>query len=338
MNALVRAAAMILVIALSVVTYAQTTQPIQIKLGTVAPKDSPWYEVMDRMGQEWKRATNGKVVVQIYPAGVLGDENDMLRKVKLGQIQGAGLSGVGLSKVAPGIDALQLPMLVDSYEALDRMRNGMEPRLRESIDKAGFKVVNFSDVGWVRFFTVSTARTPEDLKKLKLFINSDDPASELLYKDLKFRPVPLGVTDLLTSLQTRLIEAFDVPPLLALSDQSFALAKHMIDVKWAPLVGATIIDKKTWERIPEATRPELERIARESGAALRARIRASDEQAIATMKKYGLIVESLTPAEFAEWKAMGKTAREELKKRGMVPAADYDAAVLLSADPAIPAK
>jgi TRAP-type C4-dicarboxylate transport system substrate-binding protein len=243
------------------------------------------------------------------------------------------MSGVGLSKLAPAFNALQLPMLVDSFEKLDRLRSGMEPRLRDAIDKAGFKALNFSDVGWVHFFTVPKAHTPEDLKKLKLFINSDDPATEALYRDLGFRPVPLGVTDMLTALQTGLIEAFDVPPLLALSDQSFGVAKHMIDLKWAPLIGATIIDKKTWERVPETMRPELERIAEASGAALRNKIRASGDDAIAAMKRNGLIVESLTPAELAAWKAMGKTAREELKKRGMVSAADYDEVALLSVDP-----
>jgi TRAP-type C4-dicarboxylate transport system substrate-binding protein len=320
-------------IALSISASAQTTKPVQIRLGTVAPKDSPWYDVMNRMGQEWKRASNGKVVVQIFPGGTLGAETDMLRKVKLGQIEGVGMSGVGLSKVAPGFGALQLPMLVDSFEDLDRVRNGMEPRLRAALDTAGFKALNFSDVGWVRFFTASTVRTPEDLKKMKLFINADDRASEQLYQDLKFHPVPLGLTDLVTSLQTRLIDAFDVPPLLALSDQSFALAKHMIDLKWGPVVGATFIDRKAWERIPADLRPELERIAQVSGAELQAKIRASDEDAIRTMKGYGLIVESLTPAEIKEWQAIGKTAREELKKRGMIPAADFDEAVLFSVDP-----
>jgi TRAP-type C4-dicarboxylate transport system substrate-binding protein len=161
--------------------------------------------------------------------------------------------------------------------------------LKSAMEKAGFKVVNFSDVGWVHFFTKEKARTPSDLKKLRLFINADDPDSEKLYLDLGFRPVPLGVTDLLTSLKTGLIDAFDVPPLFALSDQSFGVAKHMIDVKWAPLIGATVIDTKVWDRI-----------------------------------------ETPTAAEMIEWRAMAKTARDKLRERGIVPAADLDEAVRLS--------
>jgi TRAP-type C4-dicarboxylate transport system substrate-binding protein len=327
MKALLRTAAFALILAVPVAAYPQT---ITIRIGTVAPADSPWYEVINRMGQDWKKASNGRVDVRIFPGGVLGDENEMLKKVKLGQLQGVGLSGVGLARVVPGVGALQLPMLVNSFEDLDRVRTGLEPRLKPAMERAGFKVVNFSDVGWVHFFTKEKARTPTDLKKLRLFINADDPDSEKLYLDLGFKPVPLGVTDLLTSLKTGLIDAFDVPPLFALSDQSFGVAKHMIDVKWAPLIGATIIDNKVWERIPATLHPELERIAEASGVALRAKIRASGDAAIAKMKQYGLTVETPTAAEMTEWRAMAKTARDKLRERGIVPAADFDEAVLLS--------
>jgi TRAP-type C4-dicarboxylate transport system substrate-binding protein len=327
MKALLRTIALAVTIVFPTTAFAQT---ILIRLGTVAPQDSPWYEVINRMGQDWKKASNGRIEVKIHAGGVLGDENEMLQKVKLGQLQGVGLSGVGLARIAPGVGALQLPMLVNSFEDLDRVRTGLEPRLKSAIEKAGFKVVNFSDVGWVHFFTKEKARTPADLKKLRLFINADDPDSEKLYLDLGFRPVPLGVTDLLTSLKTGLIDAFDVPPLFALSDQSFAVAKHMIDVKWAPLIGATVIDKRVWERIPAALRPELERIAAASGVSLRAKIRASGDEAIAKMKQYGLIVETPTAAEMTEWRAMAKTARDKLRERGIVPAADLDEAVRLS--------
>ncbi len=330
MKALLRTATLALLIAVPVAAYSQT---ISIRIGTVAPADSPWYEVINRMGQDWKKASNGRVDVHIFPGGVLGDENEMLRKVKLGQLQGVGLSGVGLARIAPGIGALQLPMLVNSFEDLDRVRNGMEPRLKSAMEKGGFKVVNFSDVGWVHFFTKAKARTPTDLKKLRLFINADDPDSEKLYLDLGFKPVPLGVTDLLTSLKTGLIDAFDVPPLFALSDQSFGVANHMIDVKWAPLIGATIIDNKVWDRIPAALRPELERIAEASGVSLRSQIRASGDQAIAKMKQHDLIIETPTATEMAEWRAMAKTARDKLRDRGIVPAADFDEAILLGIDP-----
>lgn len=330
MKSLLRIALLIFLMTGATAAYSQT---IQIKLGTVAPLDSLWYEILNRMAQEWKRASNGTVNVVIYP-NTLGDENEMLRKTKLGQIQGLGLSGVGLATIAPGVGALQLPMLVNSFDDLDRVRTGLEARLEEDLKKEGFKVLNWSEVGWVQFFTKEKARTPDDLKKMRLFITKDDQDSEKLYRDLGFRPVPLDVTDLLTSLQTGLIDAYDIPPLLSLSNQAFGVAKHMIDLKWAPLIGATIIDLRSWNRIPAPLQVEFERIAKASGKELRAKIRASGDQAIVTMKQHGLVVESLTPSEEAQWRAMAKTAREKLRERKLVPPDYFDMAVLLaSGDP-----
>jgi TRAP-type C4-dicarboxylate transport system substrate-binding protein len=302
--------------------YSQT-----LNLGTVASEGTPWYEILNRMKQDFNTASNGKVRVRIFPGGTLGDEKEMVDAVRIGQIQGVGVSGVALSHIVPCVGALQLPMLVQTYDDLDRVRAALEPRLEAAMAKEGFIVLNFSEVGFVQFFTKKPAKTPDDLKKLKLFINADDPESEKLYLDLGFRPVPLGATDLLTSLTTGLIDAFDVPPLLALGNQSFGLAKHMIDLKWAPLIGATIVDRKTWEKIDPALRPKLMQIARDSGKALRAKIRASGDDAIAQMKAHGLIVETLSPAEFEQWRAMAKTATQKLRERGLIPAECIDEAI-----------
>src|SRR5262249_49435136 len=125
-----------------------------------------------------------------------------------------------------------------------------------------------------------------------------------LYRDLGFRPIPLAITDMLQSLATGLIEAFDVPPLFALSDQSFALAKNMLDVKWAPVIGATVIDKRAWEKIPEDLRPELLRASRAAGDEFRTQIRAMGDTAIEEMKNRRLNVVSVTPDEVAQWRKL----------------------------------
>ena len=326
MNTLLRTAALALLLSLPMAAHAQT---VQITLGTVAPKDSPWWEILNRMRQDWNKASNGAVEVQIFPGGVLGDENEMVDNIKIHQIQAVGVSGVALERIVPGVGALQLPMLVDSYEDLDRLRTALEPRLEAAMEKQGFKVLNWTDVGWVHFFTNVRVSTPAALKKLNLFITADDSESEKLYRDLGFKPVPLGITDLLTALQTGLIDAFDVPPLFALSNQSFGLAKNMVNVKWAPVIGATIIDLEVWKRIPAQLRPELLRIARASGKDLRAKIRASGEAAIVKMSQNGLTVVTPAPAELEQWREMAKTARDKLRG-GMVPAADFDEAVRVS--------
>src|SRR5580698_11181117 len=105
-----------------------------IKLGTLAPEGSPWHQSLQLMGERWRKISNGQVKLVIYPGGVLGDEPDMVNKMRIGQIQAAGLSGAGLSGIEPGVMALQIPMMFDSYEELDYVRERVAPRLEKMME------------------------------------------------------------------------------------------------------------------------------------------------------------------------------------------------------------
>ena len=309
-----------LILALCTASWAAAQSPVRINLGTVAPEGSLWHQILSKMKQDMEKAAGGKVVLTIYAGGRQGDESEMLRNVRQGgTLQAVALSGAGLGQVDTSVNALQIPLLFDSYGQLDFVRKQIEPRLERAIEAKGFVVLNWSDVGWVQFFTKKPARTPNDVRAMKLFTTSGDPDTEQLYKEMKFQPVPLGADELVTALQTGLIEAFDVPPLFALSSQSFGLAKNMIDMKWSPLTGATIISRRAWERIPESVRPELLRIARKAGDDFRERIRRSGDEAVVEMEKRGLNVIRLTDAEMALWRKEAAAAYPRMKEKLVPP-------------------
>jgi len=301
---------------------------IVINLGTAAPRDSPWSKVLDRTREEWLKITGGKVLMRVYPGGVRGDEAGMVLKTRIGELQAVGLSGVGVALVEPAVACLQIPLLIDSYEEFDYVRDRISPRLEAMLEKRGFVLLQWSDVGWVHFFTRTPVRTPRDLRQLKLFTSAGDPEAEKLYKEFGLNVVPLAVTDLLPSLRTNLIQAFDVPPLFALLDQSFGLAKNMMDLKWAPLAGATLVSKRAWDRIPEATRAEMLRAAR--AAALRAReeIRKMGDDAVAVMREKGLTVVSLDAAARRQWQSEVEAAYPKIRG-SLVPADLFDEVVRL---------
>jgi TRAP-type C4-dicarboxylate transport system substrate-binding protein len=301
---------------------------IVINLGTAAPRDSPWSKVLDRTREEWLKITGGKVLMRIYPAGVRGDEAGMILKTRIGELQAVGLSGVGLALVEPAVGCLQIPLLIDSYEEFDYVRDRIGPRLEALIEKRGFVLLQWSDVGWVHFFTRKPARTPQDLRKLKLFTSAGDPEAEKLYKKFGLNVVPLAVTDLQISLRTNVIQAFDVPPLFALLDQSFGLAKNMIDLKWAPLAGATLVSKTAWDRIPEAKRAEMSRAARAAALRSREEIRKLGDDAVSVMRKKGLTVVSLDAAARRQWQSEVEAAYPKLRG-SLVPADLFDEVVRL---------
>jgi TRAP-type transport system periplasmic protein len=294
-----------------------------IKMGTLAPDGSPWHQTLQIMGEKWRKISNNQVKLVIYPGGVLGDEPDMVNKMRIGQIQAVALSGAGMSTIEPGVMALQIPMMFDSYEELDYVRDRVAPKLEKMIDGRGYLVLNWGDAGWVHFFTTKPVTHLNDMRGLKMFTWAGDNDTLELWKANGFRAVPLAATDILTGLQTGLIEAVPTTPLYALLNQSFGIAHNMTDVKWAPLVGATVISKKTWEALPAAERSDLLNAAREAGTSLRGNIRKMGDDAVATMQKRKLNVVHVDAATADEWRKEAEGVYPKLRGK-TVPADLFD--------------
>jgi TRAP-type C4-dicarboxylate transport system substrate-binding protein len=275
-----------------------------IKLGTVAPEGSPWHDTLQEVAQQWKDLSNGKVTVRIYAGGVAGDERDMLRKIRIGQLHATALTSLTLMDMIPDIEALTFPLFIRTDGELDYVMEKLAPEFEARLEKKGFKVLTWSTAGWARFFTKKPVTRPDDMKKRRLFLWGSDTAYMELLKRSGFNPVPLAITDLLPSLQTGLVDAFGAPPAAALSFQWFALAPHMTDLPWQPLPGTTVLAMKQWNKIPPDLRPALEEAARKAGSRLQKRIRQLEEEAIVAMKDHGLAVHTVSPEAEKEWEAL----------------------------------
>lgn len=313
------AAAALAICALTAPAAAKTT----IHIGTVAPKDTPWYEVLLQMRQDWKRIAGSEVRLNIHAGGALGDEVELVRKLRYGQLQAVAMSGVGLSHVEPGAACFQIPMMFDSYEELDYVRERMAPELEQRLLEKGYVVLNWGDAGWIHFFTKEPARTPDDIRKMKLFISADDSETLELYQAAGLHPVPLALTDMMSALTTGMIDAFDVPPLLAAVNQWFPLVNHMLDVRWAPLVGATIVRREVWERIPGNHRPAMLEAARQAGEKLRSEIRRMGEDSIEAMKERGLNIIHIDGETLEVWRKEAESVYPKLRG-GIIPADLFD--------------
>lgn len=277
-----------------------------LKLATMAPQGSPWYDLLVDLGQSWKSASAGATTLHIYPGGVAGDEGDVIRKMRIGQIQLAALSGHGLSEITPEIQALQMPMMFRSDKELDCVRDRLAARLEALTEANGFKILNWSDAGWVRFFTQSAVVRPEEMKPLKIFTWEGDPAYLEAMKAMGYRPVALAATDIYTGLESGMINVVPTTPILALSYQWFGLAPHMTGLKWAPLLGATVITLKAWQSIPDNLKPAFASAASSIADTARARIRSLDDDAIAAMQTHGLIVHPVPQQLLGEWEAVAQ--------------------------------
>jgi TRAP-type C4-dicarboxylate transport system substrate-binding protein len=246
--------------------------------------------------------------------------------MRLGTLNAGLLTAVGVGEVDKACYALGIPLAYDSYEEVYYVLEKMRPKLEAALEAKGFVVLNWADGGWVHFFTQKPVAVPEDLRPLKLFSWAGDPQSVEVWRSAGFNPVPLPSTEIATALQTGLVQALGSPPQVAVISQYFNHAKNMTDLRWQLLLGATLVTKATWEKVPADVRPALLEATREAGARLQAEIRQSEQKDVEAMKKRGLNVVSVSTAQRVQWQKLTESIYP--KVRGpIVPAEPFDEAM-----------
>lgn len=304
----------------------------RIRLATLLPRGSSHYHILEAMGQQWRTISGGGLTLTIYADGTMGSEEETVRRMRVGQIQAATLSVGGLSEIDPSVGALQkIPMAYRSLDELDYVRAKMQPELERRLLEKGFVVLFWGDAGWAHIFSRQPAFRPEDFRKSKIFVGASDMKEIALVKSFGYQAVPLEWSDVLTSLQTGLVDTVPTPPFLALAGQYDLVAKNMLDLNWVPVVGATVITKKAWDGIAPATREEILKAAIESGKEMQARSRQESQEAVEAMRRRGLQVHPVSPELEAEWRKFAETVYPKIRGT-MVPADMFDEVVRLVAE------
>ncbi len=305
---------------------ASAQQRVLVKMATLVPDGSSWHGVLEETAAKWEQLSGGRVKVNLYAGGVAGDDPDVVRKMRLGTLQAGVLTAVGVAEIDKAVYALGVPLMYDSYDEVYAVLEKMRPRLERDLEAKGFIVLNWADGGWVHFFSKKPVAVPDDLRKLKLFTWAGDAQAVEVWKAAGFNPVPLPSTEIMTSLQTGLVEALGVPPQVSVIAQYFQHAPNMTRLRWQLLLGATLINKATWEKIPADLRPALMQASREAGGKLQVEIRKGEERDVAAMQKRGLNVVPVGAPQRAEWQKL--VAAIFPKVRGpIVPADAFDEAL-----------
>ena len=304
---------------------------IVVKMGTLAPEGTDWHGMLIEMGQQWKSATKGKVQLRIYPGGVLGDERDMVRKMRIGQIQAAGMTAEGLSEIVSDFSCYFVPLVYQDSEDVNKVTEALLPELEQKLEDNGFKLLYLSELTYAYWFSTSPIKVPSDLKNKKFFTWAGDFKWEQVYKKAGYNPVPLATTDILSALQTGLISTIPQPPIYALAQQSFGIADHMLDLKWGVLMAGIVVDMKTWKRIPDKYHEDLLSIAKAIQAKYADSNSDADVKALDAMKQYGLKVHSPSEDERALW--FQEVERVSYYLRGkVIPETIYDTVIKLTQD------
>lgn len=279
-------------------------EEVLIKMATLAPQGSEWHQVLQEMGAAWQKASNGKVAFRLYPGGVAGDDGDVVRKMRLGTLNAALLSGTGLSDIDRSILAIQVPMAYADYGELDCVREQMSPQIEKQLEQKGFVALGWTDAGWAHFFTKAPVRTPDDMKKLKMFVWAGDDQYVELWKKAGFNPVPLPSTEISTALQTGLVNAVTSTVQGVVLLQWYKQVGYMSDLKWAVLLGGIVVSKSTWEKIPADVRPAIKDAAQKACRRLSEFSRKSESRDIEVLKQQGLQVVPVEGAAIEQWRQL----------------------------------
>ena len=300
-------------------------RPVRIQVGTLIQKDTSVHQLLKAMAAKWQKAAAGGLTVTFHTDGVMGGEADMIRRMRIGQLQGAVLTVAGLGGIDPALAALQkMPLAFRSLDEAVYVRTKLFPKLEQRLREKDFVLLCLSDAGWVRYFSKNKAVVPADFQKLKLFAAAGDKEYIEVLREIGFRPVPLEYQDTLTGLATgNLIEALASTPFYALAGQFYTEAKHMVEVNWVPLVGGVVMHRKTWEQFPPETRTEMLRIAQETGEQIQKQTRQEGDEAVVAMQKRGLTVHSLDGSGRAAWEEFARSLEGKVRGR-LVPAETFD--------------
>ncbi len=314
----------VFLIAFSIESRAQ--DKVIIKMATMAPNGSVWHDILKEMAMKWTETSGGLVELRIYPGGIAGDEGAIVRKIRIGQLQAGMITNAGLANISLAINSLVIPLMIDSYEKLDRVRQGIGSNLKTEFEEKGFHILNWVDAGWVRFFVPDPNPGPESVRAAKMFVWAGDDNIVELWKKSGFNAIPLAATDMLPALQTGMVNAFPTTAIMALASQWFAFTPYMIDLPWAPLIGATVIKKNDWERIPISFRSRLEKIAEETGVKMQAETRRLEKEAIRQMQKRGLKVIKPSKDQLLQWQKVMEGVYADLRGN-IIPEKWFDAAL-----------
>ncbi len=288
-------------------------QEYTIKFATLAPEGSTWMNVMKEYDAAVRKESGGRLGFKFYPGGIAGDEKDVLRKIRIGQYQAGGFTGVGMGEIAPEVRILDTPFLFRNTAEIDYIYKKFTPQFEEAFEKGGFVFLGWAEVGFVYVFTQKPIYSVKDMQDVKAWMWEGDPIAQVSFKVLHLSPIPLSITDVNSGLQTGMINCVYSPPLAMIALQWFTNVKYMLDVPLANSSGAALIAKSYFDRLPQ----DLQQILLKNGQIYLPKLTAASRKdnfaAIKTLESKGIVLtHPKSKSELAYYYQTGQEARQML--------------------------
>lgn len=307
-------AGVLLTVGFSVSASADTV----LKIATLSPEGSTWVRLMREGATEVNEKTAGRVQLKLYPGGVMGDDATVLKKIKFGQLQGGALTGGVLASWYRDAQAYNLPFLFKSYEEVDAARAAFDTRIATGLEEKGLVLLGMGEGGMAYIMSQNPIKTVDDLKQAKVWIPANDDASRAAVGTLGVSPVPLPLGDVLTGLQTRMINTIASPPVAAIALQWHSQVKHVLDMPVLFIWGGLVVEKKAFGKIAEADQQQLRTIMSAKFHRMSEINRADEQGALAALKAQGLQFDKPEGAALQGWQTFGTQATKKVVDDGFI--------------------
>lgn len=298
------------------VFFITPTQAAVLKIATLAPDGTSWMKNMRAGAAEVEKRTQGRVKFKFYPGGVMGSDKSVLRKIRIRQLQGGAVTIGSMTHIYPDIQIYSLPMLFRSLREVDYVRKRIDPQLMQGLEKKGFVNFGFAEGGFAYLMSNKPVRSIQDLTTEKVWVPSGDQMSLTVFKNAKISPVPLQIADVMTGLQTGLINTITTPSMAAIALQWYTRVKYLTDAPLSYTAGILIIERKAFYKLSPRDQRLVRQIMTKTYIKMNRQNRIDNHKARSVLQGQGIKFIKLSPKARESWQIVAVRSRQELAKKG----------------------
>jgi TRAP-type C4-dicarboxylate transport system substrate-binding protein len=313
-----------LILTLVIATFGMTANAATLKIATVTPEGSQWMQDMRASAEEIKERTNGRVQIKYYGGGVMGNDTKVLGRIRIGALQGGAFTPSALSTQYPDLNLYGLPLVFDSEEEAAYVRERMDEKLRKGLEEAGFVSFGFAAGGFAVVMSNTPVSSLEDLRGKRVWVPEGDGISYSSMQALDLSPVTLPLTDVLTGLQTGLIDIVAISPIGALVLQWHTKVKYMTELPLAYTLGFMAVDKKAFDKLTSNDQKIVREVMTRTYENFDRQNLIDNEHARESLLKQKIEIVEFNPDEEIEIRDMLSTSNRALGEDGKFSLALYD--------------
>ena len=308
-----------LVLILFVVFTTDNAFAVRLKIATLSPEGSMWMEKMNKGADMVAQKTDNRVTFKFYPGGVMGNDKTVLKKIRIGQLQGGAVVAGSLSQFFPANQIYAQPLKFTSIKEVDYIRKHMDQYIIDGLDNAGFVTFGIIGGGFAYIMSQNPIETVQDLRNQKVWIPDNDKISQDSIKSFGVTPIPLSISDVRTSLQTGLINTVATSPVGAVVLQWHTQIKYITDIPLIYLHAVLAVDKKAFLKISEPDRKLVTQVMTKALKEIDIQNREDDINAIQALKNRGITFITPPRDALAEWQEIADIASKKMVESGILP-------------------